>query len=183
MRDVNQATIEILKGFEGIEDGDPSTVNLDPYLDPVGIATIGWGHAITVDGYFLRGPSGLARARQLFPGGITMDQAEQLLHADLITARSVVSSHVHVALTDNQFGALCTFVFNIGAGNFQGSELLKLLNAGDYEGAKEQFGHWVYAAGKISKGLRIRRAKEAELFATPDAAEGQTNETPSSPGQ
>jgi lysozyme len=41
MREINQAGLDLIKSFEGILDGDPSTSNLDPYLDPVGIWTIG----------------------------------------------------------------------------------------------------------------------------------------------
>jgi lysozyme len=54
-RSVNQAGLDLVKGFEGIPDGNPETVNIDPYLDPVQIWTIGWGHAIRQNGYYLRG--------------------------------------------------------------------------------------------------------------------------------
>ena len=37
---INQAGLDLIKSFEGIPDGDPSTANLDPYVDPVGIYTI-----------------------------------------------------------------------------------------------------------------------------------------------
>jgi lysozyme len=55
LRDVNQATVDLVKQYEGIPDGNPATDNIDPYLDPVGIWTIGWGHAITYQGRFLKG--------------------------------------------------------------------------------------------------------------------------------
>lgn len=51
-----QRTIELIKRFEGIEDGDPTTVNLDPYLCPADYWTIGWGHVVlNPDGQQLRG--------------------------------------------------------------------------------------------------------------------------------
>src|SRR5437868_5804272 len=84
MRDINQAGLDLIKSFEGILDGDPSTTKLDPYLDPVGIWTIGWGHAIRVGNDFLRGAANRARARALYPGGLTMEQAEALLRADVL---------------------------------------------------------------------------------------------------
>jgi lysozyme len=93
VREINQAGIDLIKGFEGLEDGDPTTVNLDPYLDPIGIWTIGWGHAIWLGSDFLRGPKNKSRAQALYPGGITLPQAEALLRADLIdTCRDVQSS-------------------------------------------------------------------------------------------
>jgi lysozyme len=55
LRDVPDEAVELIKAFEGIPDGDSSTVNIDAYLDPVGIWTIGWGHAIPHKGEWLRG--------------------------------------------------------------------------------------------------------------------------------
>ena len=83
MREINQAGLDLIKSFEGIPDGDPTTVNLDPYLDPVGIWTIGWGHAIRDSRGFLRGKENKRRAFSLYSGGLTLGQAEALLRADL----------------------------------------------------------------------------------------------------
>jgi lysozyme len=164
MRDINKKGLDLIKSFEGIPDGDPSTVNLDPYLDPIGIWTIGWGHAIWVGNGYLRGPQNRQAARALYPGGLTMPQAELLLRADLLDTCRDVESLVEVDLTDNQFAALVSFTFNLGRGNFGKSTLLRKLNYGDYEGAAEQFHVWNRAGGKVMKGLVRRRAAEAELF-------------------
>ena len=67
-------------------------------------------------------------------------------------------------MTDEEEGALVDLVFNIGAGNFQHSTLLRLLNAGDYAGASEQFQRWNRANGNVLAGLTKRRAAEAALF-------------------
>src|SRR5688572_9773049 len=116
MREINAAGLRIVKEFEGITDGDPTTVNLDPYLDPVGIWTIGWGHAIRdTDDKFLRGLAKRKRARELFPDGITIQQAETLLRADLLDAAKDVDSLCKVLLTEHQFSALVSFEFNLGA--------------------------------------------------------------------
>src|SRR5262245_53424249 len=103
VREINSAGLELIKSFEGIPDGDPSTVNLDPYIDPVGIWTIGWGHAIRVGSDFLRGKENKARAFALYPGGLTIPQAEVLLRADLLTRCRDVSALVTRDLNDNQF--------------------------------------------------------------------------------
>lgn len=147
-------------------DGDPSTVNLDPYADPVGIWTIGWGHAIC-DGphrELLRGRDAEERARDLYPGGITLDQAEALLREDMAGAARDVLAVVRVPLTDCQFGALVSFVFNVGLSHFRRSTLLRKLNDGDHVGAADEFRKWVFAKGVLLEGLIRRRKAERDLF-------------------
>lgn len=164
VRDISRAGLELIKSFEGIPDGDPTTVKIDPYLDPVGIWTIGWGHAIRVGGQFLRGKQNRKAARDLYPGGITFEQAEQLLRGDLLDTCRDVAALVRVPLNDNQFAALVSFAFNCGSGNFAKSTLLKKLNARDYAGAAAEFARWNKAGGKVLAGLTRRREAEAELF-------------------
>ncbi|MDE2276155.1 MAG: lysozyme, partial [Burkholderiales bacterium] len=106
LRDVPEDGIELIQSFEGIPDGDPSTVNIDAYLDPVGIWTIGWGHAITYQGGLLRGSQNKAIARSLYPGGITRAQAQALLRGDLVDTAAAVGRLVTVDLDDGQYGAL-----------------------------------------------------------------------------
>jgi len=164
MRDINNAGLELVKSFEGIPDGNPSTVKIDPYLDPVGIWTIGWGHAIRVGADYLRGKENRKVAEGLYPGGLTKEQAEQLLRGDLMDACRDVESLAGVHLTDNQFGALVSFTFNLGRGSLAKSTLLKKLNAGDFLGAAAEFPKWNKAGGKVLRGLVARRAAEADLF-------------------
>jgi len=166
MRDINDAGLELIKSFEGIPDGDPTTVNIDPYLDPIGIWTIGWGHAIRVGTDYLRGRENRKAAMDLYPGGITKEQAEQLLRGDLMDTCRDVEALVAVPLTDNQFGALVSFTFNLGRGSLAKSTLLKQLNASDYSGAAAEFLKWNKAGGKVLKGLTERRAAESKLFQT-----------------
>jgi lysozyme len=168
LRDVPDDGIELIKSFEGIPDGDPSTVNFDAYLDPVGIWTIGWGHAITHRGDFLRGAANKAVARALYPGGITLAQAEALLRGDLVDTAAAVNHLVKVDLDDGQFGALVSFAFNLGTGNLSKSTLLRLLNAGDVAGAADQFLVWnkgrVHGVLQPLAGLTRRRRAERALF-------------------
>jgi lysozyme len=167
IRKYNAATLRLVKQFEGILDGDASTPNLDPYLDPVQIWTIGWGHAIADNGRWLRGQADAARARALYPGGISMADAENLLHSDLLAVCSQVQSLLRVIVSDNQFGALVSFTFNLGADKLEDSTLLGLLNRGDSAAAANEFGRWVYAGGQRMLGLVRRRAAEQALFLSP----------------
>lgn len=163
-RDICQEAVDLVKKYEGIPDGDPSTVNIDPYLDPVNIWTIGWGHAIRYDGRFLKGEADRAQTHALYPEGITLAQAETLLHADLIDTGSSIQTMLAVQVNDNEFGALTSFAFNLGCGNLRSSTLLKLLNANDRAGAADQFLRWVRADGKVLPGLVKRRSAERTLF-------------------
>ena len=168
LRDVPQEAIELIKCFEGIPDGDPTTVGLDAYICPASVWTIGWGHAVMDGGAQLKGPANKARARQLYPGGISRSQAEALLRGDLVPRAASVSSVLKVTLDDGQFGALMALVFNIGAGNFAASTLLRKLNAGDLAGAAEQFMAWdkarVNGVLQPLAGLTRRRRAERAMF-------------------
>ena len=168
LRDVPQEAVELIKAFEGIPDGDPSTVGLDAYICPAAVWTIGWGHAIMDAGKQLTGPGNKARARALYPGGITRAQAEALLRGDLVPRAASLCSVLKVGLNDGQFGALMALVFNIGAGNLAASTLLRKVNAGDFAGAAEQFLVWdkarVNGVLQALAGLTRRRRAERALF-------------------
>lgn len=166
MREISKAGLELIKSFEGVPDGDPRTVNLDPYVDPVGIYTVGWGHAIKYGKGFLttRTPNARAIARQLYPNGLTRAEAEELLRADVRAHSIPVESLVKVPLSDNQFAAVVSFAFNLGVNALRNSTLLRKLNARDYAGAAAEFGKWNKAGGQVLKGLVRRRAAEAALF-------------------
>jgi lysozyme len=163
-RDVCQEAIDLVKSYEGIPDGNPATVNIDPYLDPISIWTIGWGHAIRYGGRFLKGETDRAQMRALYPEGITREQAEALLHADLIDTGRDIQTMLTVPVNDHEFGALASFAFNLGSNNLRNSTLLKKLNTNDRAGAAEQFSRWVRADGNILPGLVKRRAAEQKLF-------------------
>jgi len=67
-------------------------------------------------------------------------------------------------MTQNQFDATVSLVFNIGRPNFSKSTMLKRLNARDYEGAAEALTWWNKQKGKTLRGLVRRRAEEKEYF-------------------
>jgi len=139
---VSNNGINLVKRFEGLE--------LKAYRDSVGILTIGYGHTHAV------------KAGDI----ITGEQADAFLREDLQVAELTVNTNVKVKLTQGQFDALVSFVFNLGSGNFVKSTLIKKLNAGDYAGAADEFGKWVNAGGKKLSGLVKRRAAEREVFLT-----------------
>lgn len=145
-----------LRGLIAKAEGFSDTV----YQDAVGKWTIGYGHLVVPgDPYF---PYGTQKT-------ITLDDAETLLKKDTAIATNAVDTYVTVPLTDNQRAALISFVFNVGAGAFESSTLLKLLNRGDYAGAANQLDVWIYGtlpSGEKIKlpGLITRRADEKATF-------------------
>ena len=95
---------------------------------------------------------------------ITKDQAIDFLAADLLSAERTVDEAVKVPLSQQEFDSLVSFVFNVGAGAFRSSTLLKLLNVGDRRGAADQFLRWTKAGGRDLPGLVRRRADERKWF-------------------
>lgn len=138
--DISQAGIDAIKDYEG--------VRLKAYDDGVGVWTIGVGHT-----------KGVKRGDE-----ITMTQADEFLRTDLADAEKAVNTRVTVPLTQGQFDALVSFVFNLGSGAFMASTLLKKLNARDYDGAADEFLRWNKAGGRVLAGLVKRRISERIMF-------------------
>ena len=92
------------------------------------------------------------------------DRGAEILAEDTFTARKAVGDLVTVDLTDEQFGALSSFAFNVGKTNLKNSTLLALLNDGNYASAAKQLRRWVKAGGETLDGLVLRRACEEGLF-------------------
>jgi lysozyme len=88
----------------------------------------------------------------------------ELLLRDTRQSGRYVHRFVTVPITQSQFDALVSLVFNIGPTAFKSSTLLRKLNAGDCVGAAKQFLRWDKVRGKIIRGLSKRRAAEATLF-------------------
>ncbi|MEX2716767.1 MAG: lysozyme [Candidatus Sigynarchaeota archaeon] len=129
--------------------------------DPAGNCEIGFGHLVH------RGPCNGTEPEE-FKRGITKERALELLAQDLREAAAAVARLVKVPLTQAQFDALVSFVFNVGPGNFSRSTLLKLLNQGDYASVPTQLNRYVFADGRKLAGLVRRRQAEGRLFATGD---------------
>lgn len=122
------------------------------YLDPVGIPTVCSGHTRTVT----RADVGQSRAHL----------CAQLLYEDARHAQDVVRAKVKVPITQQQFDALVSFVFNVGEQAFTTSALLRKLNDGQCFQAGAEFDRWVLAKGRRLPGLVARRASERLMFET-----------------
>lgn len=172
---LSPAASAIIRSFEGILDGDPSTVNFDPYMDPSKIWTIGWGHAIWYRGRFLTGEVDRTLARSLYPNGLTLAECVKLLDEDMLKVE-VFLNKAFRTLTQPQFDALGSFAFNCGIDALDGSTLARKLRQGDVAGAAAEFPRWNKSKGVVLAGLTRRRAAERVLFLTP-ATTGKTTPT------
>jgi lysozyme len=148
-RRINAAGLRLIKSFEGFE---PKW-----YRDPVGIWTIGFGHTDAA------GAPKHATSKGLV---LSDEAATEILANDLGQYAAAVEKAVKVPLNDNQFAALVSFTYNVGAGALAKSTLVKKLNAGNYGAVRSELAKWNKAGGKVLKGLTRRRAAEASLFET-----------------
>ena len=97
---------------------------------------------------------------------ITEAEAEVLLIRDLESSEGWVRRLIKTALTKNQYSALTSFIFNVGAGALQRSTLRMKLNSEKFQGATDEFPKWRRAGGRILAGLVRRRVAEQTLFLT-----------------
>lgn len=155
--ETSQAGIDLIKRYEDCK--------LVAYPDPkTGGApwTVGWG----------------ATGPDINEGTVwTQQQADDRLQADIAEREDLVNDAVTVPLTQGQFDAMVSIVFNVGPGSSRKdgiirlkdgrpSTLLRLLNAGDYAGCADQFLRWVSPGSNVERGLRRRRISERMMFLT-----------------
>ncbi len=145
---ISERGINLLKSFEGLE--------LEAYQDIAGIWTIGYGHT----------------GDDVEPGmRISEREAEALLRKDLKPREDAVDRFASISLSQNEFDALVSFVYNVGAAAFGGSTARKRLNRGDRIGAADALTWWNKATvGGVLRevlGLTRRRAAERALFLEP----------------
>ena len=131
---------ELIKQFEGLR--------LEAYLCPAGIWTIGYGHTSGVS------PNSF----------ITIQEADEYLHRDVATIEMQLNK-LNLILRQCQWDAIVSFVFNVGIGNFKSSTLLAKIRINpDDNSIMDEFLRWVYANGKVMKGLQKRRLAEMKLY-------------------
>lgn len=131
------------------------------YNDPANNATGGYGHLIHLGP--LNGSPAEAEWRNL-----TEAEGKRRLAADIVSYAHAVEQYVRVPLTQNQFAALVSFTFNVGPGNLQSSQLLAVLNMGNYSEVPGQLMRWIYGSdGNQYPGLIRRRKAEGELWSKP----------------
>ena len=131
------------------------------YNDVAGLPTIGVGHLLTRD-ELMSGKIVIDGHPVKMVRGLSDAQVKALLEHDLKPIEKAVNDYVKVELTRPQYDTLVSFVFNIGIWAFRKSTLLKVLNDGNYDQVPEQLKRWVYAGGKIRRGLQRRRKEEIE---------------------
>ena len=136
--------IALIIEFEGLR--------LKAYQCPGGVWTIGYGHTAGVK-----------------PGMvITEAQAEEYLKADLIAFERYLNG-LGLALNQNQFDALVSFIYNVGTGNFSNSTLLRKVRANPQDNSiMDEFLRWVYSKGRVLPGLQRRRLAEMKLYFSND---------------
>lgn len=137
----SERCIELIKQFEGCR--------LEAYRDQKEVWTVGYGctGGNVVDGTVW-----------------TQEQAEGQLQTRLDAVGRILSGCVMPIITQNQFDALCSLVYNIGPGAFRGSTMLRKLNGRDMAGAAEEFTKWDHLGAAESAGLLRRREAEQALF-------------------
>ncbi len=136
----SQYGIDLIKHFEGCV--------LKAYKCPAGVWTIGYGHTKDVQ-----------------PGDEwSEDHADHMLEVELHEYEGYINNLVTCPLSQNQFDALVSWVYNLGSANLEASTLLKRLNAGDYPDVPNQIKRWNKAGGKVLEGLTRRREAEAIMF-------------------
>jgi lysozyme len=143
---VNEAALTIIKSFEGFSS--------DPYLDPIGIPTIGFGSIWSANG---------DRISMDHPP-VDKNKATELLQREVRHVEAAIGRLIKAELTENMFSAIASLAYNIGTGNLQRSTLRIKLNRGKYLDAADEFPKWRKAGGRVLKGLVRRRIAERALF-------------------
>jgi lysozyme len=144
---VSEKGKEIIMKHEG--------VRLKAYLCPAKIPTIGWGNTTYENGTKVK-----------IGDEITLERAKSLFN--LIISRfekSVLTALKGTKVNQNQFDAIVSFTYNVGAGNLNKSTLLKkvIANPNDLT-IRDEFMKWNKAGGKVLNGLTKRREEEANIY-------------------
>lgn len=155
--------INFIKQFEGtVKSGDKHIIYDDETGCPVPSnaplprgATIGYGHLI--------------KSGEDFSRGITESQAIEILRSDINMAERAVKDSIIVPLTQNQFDALVSLAYNLGAKKFANSTVVKYVNNPDftdmtYPTLESAWIAWNKSGGKEMTGLTNRRKAELNLF-------------------
>jgi lysozyme len=157
---ISQKGRELIKKYESFQ--------AKPYLCPAGQLTIGYGHKIS--------------NHERFNSPITQKDADRILENDLKVTETTIAKGVTVSLTQGQYDALVSLVYNWGGGNFLRSQGLRHLNNGDYTKAADEFFSFEYGVvtikGKFSQGLSNRRKEELEMWGNIGVSKSRPNVKP-----
>jgi lysozyme len=142
---ISERGLELIKRHEKLK--------LQRYLDLGGRPTIGWGHLCG---------TGEENLTDCSP-----HEADLLLIKDVAMAERTVRwnlCRVGIPLSQDQFDALCSLTFNIGASAVRDSTLVRKIKSGDVAGAADEFARWNHCKGVVSIELTRRRGEERALF-------------------
>ncbi|CAB4165204.1 COG3772 Phage-related lysozyme (muraminidase) [uncultured Caudovirales phage] len=140
--------------FDCLHDPNPRTALIEPYHDPVGYPTQGYGRLLSRVEW-----EDLSK----YPA-ITVEQAKADLVVDLKTAQRGTHRLIKADLQPHQWAALYDFTFNAGAGNLQISAFRAQINRGELADVPQQLLRWVYANHVKWPGLVRRRAAEGRMW-------------------
>lgn len=150
MNKLTQAGFGLIKAHEGLR--------LKAYPDPGTKGepwTIGYGH------------TSAAGVPKVTPDMvITKEYAEETFKRDLKTFENHVRFSVKTPITDEQFSALVSFMYNVGPTTFDKSSVLRAVNAGRFDLVPAKLALYNRAGGKVLKGLVRRRAEEGKMFSS-----------------
>jgi type VI secretion system secreted protein VgrG len=150
--------VEWLKQVEG--------QRLQPYDDQTGRPITAWVPGATVGYGHLIGRGEWDR----LAGGVSLEQAEQLLRQDLVPFEQSVARGITAALSQCQFDALVILCYNIGGGNFARSSVVKMINnpraVTTFATLEAAWMAWTRSQGKVMKGLVNRRGAEWRMYST-----------------
>lgn len=140
---INAAGLDIIKRSEGLR--------FEAYQSVSGRWFIGYGHSRTAQ-----------------PGMIISEaEAEALLREDVEGAEASVKKLVTVPVNVNEFSAMVSLCYNLGAGNFGKSAVVREINLGNRQSAANAFRNHIRAGYQVLEHLKHRREEERTLFLTP----------------
>ena len=144
---VSSDAIDLICKYEGFR--------ARPYMDPVGIPTIGYGTTVYPDGNDVT----------MKDRPVSELQARCYLLGHVMRDVNSIMRLVEVDIQQRQLDALVSFVYNVGIGAFERSTLLRKLNRDPNDPSIEyEFSRWVLAGGRKLRGLVKRRDEEADLY-------------------
>ena len=141
------STVNLIKLYEGLR--------LHPYRDTTGTPTIGFGSTFYENG----------KQVTMDDSSITEPRAIELLNHHLTKFATSLKSLIMKRLNENQFGAVVSFAYNVGVGNFKNSTLLKKINQNPNDATiEDEFLKYVFSKGKKLNGLVKRRQSEYDFY-------------------
>lgn len=140
---ISDGAANLIKIYEGF--------SAKAYKDTDGQMVIGYGTRLPNSSYL----------KKLIDEETAHDLLLQHLNKHVVPA---IKNTITRALNQNQWDALASLVYNIGANNFKNSNLVKVINEGKLKQIRKEWLEWRLSGGKVLAGLEKRRLAEVNLF-------------------